>query len=145
MIRWIFFLSLLVFWTIVHYPQVYGGQLAMCNDATISRREDCVGEYHREYFVTRLALGKRENRETPEIPAQTILVPRVWANPRNFDFDTIGNAMLALFEVLSLEGWLEVRWRVTMFHIFAGLRFDQLPDGGLIRASYQVLHLCRFE
>ena len=31
------------------------------------------------------------------------------ANPRNFNFDNIGNAMLALFEVLSLEGWLEVR------------------------------------
>jgi len=31
------------------------------------------------------------------------------ANPHNFNFDNIGNAMLALFEVLSLEGWLEVR------------------------------------
>ncbi len=31
------------------------------------------------------------------------------ANPRNYDFDNIQNAMLALFEVLSLEGWLEVR------------------------------------
>jgi hypothetical protein len=31
------------------------------------------------------------------------------ANPRNFNFDNIGNAMQALFEVLSLEGWLEVR------------------------------------
>ena len=31
------------------------------------------------------------------------------ANPRNFNFDNLGNAMLALFEVLSLEGWLEVR------------------------------------
>ena len=31
------------------------------------------------------------------------------ANPRNFNFDNIGNGMLALFEVLSLEGWLEVR------------------------------------
>lgn len=31
------------------------------------------------------------------------------ANPRNFNFDTIGNGMLTLFEVLSLEGWLEVR------------------------------------
>ena len=36
-------------------------------------------------------------------------VPRVWTNPRNFDFDTIGSAMLTLFEVLSLKGWLEVR------------------------------------
>ena len=31
------------------------------------------------------------------------------ANPRNFDFDNVGNAMQALFEVLSLEGWVEVR------------------------------------
>ncbi|XP_028446813.1 sodium leak channel NALCN isoform X3 [Perca flavescens] len=36
-------------------------------------------------------------------------VPRVWANPRNFNFDNVGNAMLALFEVLSLKGWVEVR------------------------------------
>ena len=38
-----------------------------------------------------------------------MLVPRVWANPHNFNFDYIGSAMLALFEVLSLEGWLEIR------------------------------------
>lgn len=31
------------------------------------------------------------------------------ANPRNFNFDNVGNAMLALFEVLSLKGWVEVR------------------------------------
>lgn len=31
------------------------------------------------------------------------------ANPRNFNFDHIGSAMQTLFEVLSLEGWLEVR------------------------------------
>lgn len=33
----------------------------------------------------------------------------VRANPRNFNFDNVGNAMLALFEVLSLKGWVEVR------------------------------------
>ena len=42
-------------------------------------------------------------------PAPKFLVPRVWANPRNFNFDNIGNAILALFEVLSLEGWVEIR------------------------------------
>ena len=36
-------------------------------------------------------------------------VPRVWTNPRNFNFDTMGDAMLTLFEVLSLKGWIEVR------------------------------------
>ena len=31
------------------------------------------------------------------------------ANPRRFNFDKIGNAMLALFEVLSFKGWLDIR------------------------------------
>lgn len=38
-----------------------------------------------------------------------IFLPRSRANPRNFNFDNVGNAMLALFEVLSLKGWVEVR------------------------------------
>lgn len=31
------------------------------------------------------------------------------ANPRRFNFDNIGDAMMALFEVLSFKGWLDVR------------------------------------
>ena len=31
------------------------------------------------------------------------------ANPRNFNFDSLGNAMLALFEILSLEGYCDYR------------------------------------
>lgn len=31
------------------------------------------------------------------------------ANPRNFNFDSLGHGMLALFEMLSLEGYTEVR------------------------------------
>lgn len=45
--------------------------------------------------------------ENESYPA--MLVPRVWANPRRFNFDNIGDAMLALFEVLSFKGWLDVR------------------------------------
>ena len=37
------------------------------------------------------------------------MLSRARANPRNFNFDNVGNAMLALFEVLSLKGWVEVR------------------------------------
>ena len=33
----------------------------------------------------------------------------VRANPRRFNFDNIGDAMLALCEVLSFKGWLDVR------------------------------------
>lgn len=31
------------------------------------------------------------------------------ANPKRFNFDNIGDAMMALFEVLSFKGWLDVR------------------------------------
>lgn len=60
-----------------------------------------MGVFRRELSVTRMKSFKGD--------APKILVPRVWANPRNFNFDNIGNAILALFEVLSLEGWVEIR------------------------------------
>lgn len=84
--------------------QIYGGRLARCNDISIKRKEDCVGLYRRNLFVTKLRLQSQQNRPTP-----SIWVPRIWSNPYNFDFDSISQSMLALFEVLSLEGWLEVR------------------------------------
>ena len=46
-------------------------------------------------------------RAGKEHPA--LLVPRVWRNPRRFNFDNIGAAMLALFEVLSYKGWVDLR------------------------------------
>jgi hypothetical protein len=30
-------------------------------------------------------------------------------NPRRFNFDNIGSSMLALFEVLSFKGWVDLR------------------------------------
>lgn len=83
--------------------QIFGGKLARCNDVRVTDRRLCTGMYKRNVFVSKLKLGRRNN-VTP-----AIWVPRIWANPYNFNFDSIGNSMLALFEVLSLEGWLEVR------------------------------------
>jgi sodium leak channel non-selective protein len=83
--------------------QIFGGKLARCNDVKITDKKHCTGMYKRNMFVSKLKLGKKDN-VTP-----AIWVPRVWSNPYNFNFDSIGNSMLALFEVLSLEGWLEVR------------------------------------
>ncbi|XP_059160576.1 sodium leak channel NALCN-like isoform X2 [Physella acuta] len=80
-----------------------GGKLAQCNDKNITTRDNCTGEYFVEVQVTKMQIKKIGNN----FPG--MWVPRAWINPRNFNFDNIGNAMLALFEVLSLEGWLEVR------------------------------------
>ncbi|XP_035712749.1 sodium leak channel non-selective protein isoform X2 [Folsomia candida] len=84
--------------------QMFGGKMARCNDPNITSRELCTGVFKRRIYVTKMrlepALGER-------YPAFT--VPRVWSNPRRFDFDNIGNAMLALFETLSFKGWLDIR------------------------------------
>ncbi|XP_030767372.1 sodium leak channel non-selective protein isoform X2 [Sitophilus oryzae] len=97
-------LILLIFIFASYGVQLYGGRLARCNDPNITRREDCHGIFWRRVFVTKMKIQPGENETYPQI-----LVPRVWANPRRFNFDNIGDAMLTLFEVLSFKGWLDVR------------------------------------
>ncbi|XP_026812191.1 sodium leak channel non-selective protein [Rhopalosiphum maidis] len=84
--------------------QIFGGRLARCNDPTIKDRAHCTGVFMRQVYVTKMKMRPGENETYP-----AILVPRVWANPRRFNFDNIGYAMLTLFEVLSFKGWLDVR------------------------------------
>ncbi|XP_032668813.1 sodium leak channel non-selective protein-like [Odontomachus brunneus] len=97
-------LILLMFVFASYGVQLYGGRLARCNDPTILKREDCVGVFMRRVFVTKMKLRPGKDESYP-----SILVPRVWANPKRFNFDNIGDAMMALFEVLSFKGWLDVR------------------------------------
>ncbi|XP_065156666.1 sodium leak channel NALCN isoform X2 [Atheta coriaria] len=97
-------LILLMFVFASYGVQLYGGRLARCNDPTIQKRADCVGVFMRRVFVTKMKLKPGPDESYP-----SILVPRVWANPKRFNFDNIGDAMLALFEVLSFKGWLDVR------------------------------------
>ncbi|XP_041806318.1 sodium leak channel non-selective protein isoform X3 [Chelmon rostratus] len=85
--------------------QLFAGKLAKCNDPHILKREDCHGIFRINVSVSKnLNLKLKPGEKKPGF-----WVPRVWANPRNFNFDNVGNAMLALFEVLSLKGWVEVR------------------------------------
>ena len=81
--------------------QVFSGKFGSCNDQRIKEKSECKGT-----FVIDIA-PPRELRDLQG--SSRITVPRVWKNPRNFDFDDVLHAFLALFEVLSLEGWLEVR------------------------------------
>ncbi|OUC42684.1 hypothetical protein D917_10299, partial [Trichinella nativa] len=85
--------------------QMAGGKLAKCNDLTIKTKEECVGYFYQYVHVTKL---KITGQGDPDLHPK-LLVPRLWANPRNFNFDHIGNAMLALFEILSFKGWTVMR------------------------------------
>ncbi|KAK0421025.1 hypothetical protein QR680_015029 [Steinernema hermaphroditum] len=123
--------------------QIAGGKLAACNDPTVVTRENCTGLFEQKIFVTRMEVyGKNDDRLHPKI-----LVPRVWTNPRNFNFDHIGNAMLALFETLSYKGWNVIRdilwmrrgpWAVLFIHIyvFIGCMIGLTLFVGVVIANY---------
>lgn len=54
--------------------QTVGGKLAGCNDATITRRENCTGYFEQKIFVTRMEVyGKNDEKLHPKM-----FVPRVW-------------------------------------------------------------------
>ncbi|KAI6238408.1 Four domain-type voltage-gated ion channel alpha-1 subunit [Aphelenchoides fujianensis] len=123
--------------------QSVGGKLAACNDHEITSRENCTGFFYSKLFVTRMQVaGKDDDELHPKI-----LVPRVWTNPRNFNFDHIGHAMLALFETLSYKGWNVVRdvllarqgpWAVVFIHIyvFIGCMIGLTLFVGVVIANY---------
>ena len=82
--------------------QYLGGRLKKCNDPEVRTEINCTGE-----FKIKIA----EPNDFVNLPGEPIgvLVPRVWRNPRNFNFDNMSQAFLALLEILSLEGWTDVR------------------------------------
>ncbi|KAF9123242.1 calcium channel protein, partial [Mortierella sp. 14UC] len=87
-------LTFLLFWPFAIYGvNIYAGYFYKCNDPTILFKSECVGEF------MELPSGD-DNAE--------ILVPRIWANPYDYSFDTIQAAILVLFEMASQEGWIMV-------------------------------------
>ncbi|OAF70964.1 CanIon [Intoshia linei] len=99
----------LIFIFSIYALKMFGGRLARCNDISIYTQEKCVGIFPIPIHVTKIRLNAylTEKKHTiNDLPH--VWVARVWMNPSNFDFDNIFHAMLALFEVLSLEGWLEI-------------------------------------
>lgn len=81
--------------------QMFSGKLGKCNDQNLTK-EQCSGTFLAELKGPQELRGLNGEKNK-------ILVPRIWKNPKNFDFDNILHALLALFEALSLEGWLDIR------------------------------------
>ncbi|XP_046849024.1 sodium leak channel non-selective protein-like [Xenia sp. Carnegie-2017] len=81
--------------------QMFQHMLKKCND------DDRNPDHCKGVFFTTLK-GPGEIRSLSGSENQ-LLVPRVSQNPKNFNFDDIWHALLALFEALSLEGWLDIR------------------------------------
>lgn len=76
---------------------IFQGLTNECNDGNASGLSDCIYEY--------------ENSVVGTDSAFSFPVPRVWANPApstTFSFDSFRASLLILFEIVSLEGWVDV-------------------------------------
>eukprot|EP01028_Stygiella_incarcerata_P003241 TRINITY_DN16303_c0_g1_i1.p1 TRINITY_DN16303_c0_g1~~TRINITY_DN16303_c0_g1_i1.p1 ORF type:complete len:988 (+),score=249.52 TRINITY_DN16303_c0_g1_i1:350-3313(+) len=65
---------------------LFSGKFYFCNDSNASGKSDCEGLVQDEYGV---------------------YTPQIWANP-TYSFDNALYGLLTLFEVSTLEGWLDV-------------------------------------
>lgn len=97
-------LLVLIFIFASYGVNLYGMRFASCNDVNIKTRDECTGIFRAEVFVTKMNIPIK-----PDCPGPGLYTPRVWMNPRRFNFDNIRNSMLALFEVLSFKGWVDLR------------------------------------
>lgn len=75
-------------------------------ERTVRVKDECRWRQSNDVGAKSLVNDKSVGTDRPVINSFLSLCR---ANPHNFNFDYIGSAMLALFEVLSLEGWLEIR------------------------------------
>ncbi|KZT30145.1 hypothetical protein NEOLEDRAFT_1238275 [Neolentinus lepideus HHB14362 ss-1] len=76
---------------------IFAGLMWECNDTGVSGASQC----NYEYTYNTDAAGNDFG----------FLVPRVWSNPSpstTFSFDTFRASLLILFEIVSLEGWIDV-------------------------------------
>jgi voltage-dependent calcium channel len=74
---------------------VFAGRFFLCNDGNALGKADCQLEYS----------------ASPIDSSLVFLAPRVWENPypsTTFSFDSFAHSFLILFEIVSLEGWIDV-------------------------------------
>ncbi|KAG2183342.1 hypothetical protein INT43_006347, partial [Umbelopsis isabellina] len=76
----------------IYAVNIFGGKFYLCNDGSVGGLSECTAEY-----LTQIG-------DDPSSPS--ILIPRVWANPYGYDFDTFPDALLHLFDLTSTEGWI---------------------------------------
>ena len=89
---------LIMFWLVfgILGLQLFGGKLYFCDDPLVVSRDDCVGTTWTEC--------------ADEVSGICVsgLQERVWAAPSGWGFDTMPQAVLTLFEVSTLEMWLDI-------------------------------------
>ena len=74
---------------------IFNGKVDTCNDTSVSGISDCINEFTNTVYGTSFGYP----------------TPHVWAPPSpstTFSFDSFRSSLLILFEIVSLEGWIDV-------------------------------------
>jgi hypothetical protein len=74
---------------------IFNGKMNECNDGGVGGADTCVNEFTNTVYGDVFGFA----------------VPRVWDNPAPstvFSFDSFRSSLLILFEIVSLEGWVDV-------------------------------------
>ena len=108
---------------------IFAGLTNTCNDTNASGMSDCINEYDNSIVTS--STGS---------PALTFPVPRVWANPSpstTFSFDTFRASLLILFEIVSLEGWIDV---MTVGTSITGPNLQPQTNASQVNAIFFVVY-----
>ena len=74
---------------------IFNGKVDLCNDTNVQGISDCINEFTNTVYGSSFGY----------------LTPHVWAPPSpstTFSFDSFASSLLILFEIVSLEGWIDV-------------------------------------
>ena len=74
---------------------IFNGKVERCNDTAVQGISDCINEFPNNIYGTSFGY----------------LTPHVWTHPSpstTFSFDNFRSSLLILFEIVSLEGWIDV-------------------------------------
>lgn len=74
---------------------IFSGRMDLCNDTNVQGISDCINEFTNTVYGDSFGY----------------LTPHVWNRPSpstSFSFDSFRSSLLILFEIVSLEGWIDV-------------------------------------
>ncbi|KAF8962909.1 high-affinity cell membrane calcium channel [Flammula alnicola] len=103
---------------------IFNGSMNSCNDISVNGISDCTGEYINTVYDNAFGFP----------------VPHVWDNPSPstaFSFDSFRSSLLILFEIVSLEGWIDVMHAATSI---AGPGLQPQPNASQGNAIFFVIY-----
>ena len=113
-----FLLLFIIFLFAVLGVGIFGGQFRQCNDESMTGEKDCLGVFQLTNEARLCMCASCDSHQCGEADGcngtlqggSTFTAPKIWGNPPQGNFDDVLAGMLTLFEVSTLEGWLDVMY-----------------------------------